>query len=210
MVLFLVAVSGIAWTVVYLKSIQLGLKEKTYCIPLWALGLNMAWEIIYAFNGICSGDFGAQTIANISWMVCDALIVYTYFKYGRKWMPEQDQKYFIPYSVLAFVSCMVMQLAFYLNMPWLQAAQYSAFAQNVLMSVMFVVMLRRRGSTEGQSMVIAVAKWLGTLAPAIQQGIVEEFNIYIILCGVLCSVWDILYIAMLSRKKKEEAALKAG
>lgn len=209
MVLFLVAVSGIAWTIVYLKSIQLGMKEKTYCIPLWALGLNFAWEVIYAFDGIFSGEIGAQVIANICWMFCDAAIVYTYFKYGKKWMPEQEQKYFVPYSILTFASSLVMQLAFYFWFPTIPAAQYSAFAQNVLMSVLFVLMLHRRGSAEGQSIVIAVAKWLGTLAPAIQQGIVEEFNIYIILCGVLCSVWDILYIVMLSRKKKEEAVLEA-
>lgn len=33
-------------------------------------------------------------------------------------------------------------------------------------------MLYRRDSSEGQSMLIAAAKWLGTLAPTIQQGIV--------------------------------------
>ena len=39
---------------------------------------------------------------------------------------------------------------------------------------------------------MAVAKWIGTLAPAIQMGIIEDFNIYIVLMGVICSVFDII------------------
>jgi len=46
-------------------------------------------------------------------------------------------------------------------------------------------------------MVIAVAKWLGTLAPSILMGVVQEINVYVITCGILCSIFDILYIILL-------------
>jgi hypothetical protein len=52
-------------------------------------------------------------------------------------------------------------------------------------------------------MSIAVAKWIGTLAPAILFGVVEMFNIYIIITGIVCSIFDILYIVLLHNKKKE-------
>ncbi len=46
-------------------------------------------------------------------------------------------------------------------------------------------------------MTIAIAKWIGTLAPAIQMGILEGFDPFIVICGVLCSVFDLIYIFML-------------
>ena len=58
--------------------------------------------------------------------------------------------------------------------------------------------------TRGQSMLIAVAKWIGTLAPTLLLGIVSQFNIYVILTGAICSVFDILYIILLRTKLNEE------
>ena len=43
MVLLLTALSGIAWTIVYLDSIRVGFSQKTYAMPIAALGLNIAW-----------------------------------------------------------------------------------------------------------------------------------------------------------------------
>lgn len=203
LVMVLLLMSAVSWTIVYIDCIRVGFRDKTYCMPLWALGLNICWEVIYALNGI--RDPSVQSLANAIWGCCDVIIVVTYFRYGREKFPQGLRKYFVPYSVLTFASCLVLQLAFFLYCDsYIQAAQYSAFAQNVAMSVLFVIMLIRRGSTEGQTMLIAVAKWLGTLAPTIQQGIVDGFNIYIILTGLLCSVWDILYIVLLWRKKQSE------
>ena len=53
-------------------------------------------------------------------------------------------------------------------------------------------------------MLIAVAKWIGTLAPTLLLGVVTQFNIYVILTGIICSVFDILYIVMLKQKLEEE------
>ena len=33
--LFLVALSGICWTVVYVDAIRIGFRNKTYAIPFW-------------------------------------------------------------------------------------------------------------------------------------------------------------------------------
>ena len=198
MELFLTLLSGIGWTLVYIDSIRKGFKDKTYAIPLYALGLNFAWEVIYSFRDIRTA--GVQGIVNIIWMLCDAVIVFTYFKYGSREFPDNAKRAFIPFSLLSFAACAVFQLAFLLEFPeGIEAATYSAFAQNAAMSIMFVVMLYRRGSARGQSMLIAVAKWIGTLAPTLLLGVVKQFNIYVILTGSICSVFDILYIVLLRR-----------
>ncbi len=202
MELFLQIVSAVAWTIVYIECIRMGFKQKTYGMPLFALGLNVAWEAIYTVDGFF--HFSIQTIANLVWVIFDIVIVYTYFKYGKKYFPENDKKHFVPFSILSFITCAAMQFAFYLHFDWLPAAQYSAFAQNATMSILFLIMLYRRNSSEGQSMAVAIAKWLGTLAPTILMGVYQGFNIYIIIMGILCTVWDLLYIYLLNEKIKEE------
>jgi hypothetical protein len=42
------------------------------------------------------------------------------------------------------------------------------------MSVLFIAMLARRGNREGQSLSIAINKWIGTLAPTILYGLIGE------------------------------------
>ena len=84
-------------------------------------------------------------------------------------------------------------------------AGYSAFLQNLLMSVLFIDMLVRRASREGQSLLIAVSKWLGTLAPTILFGVIGEAgfpqgSVFIVIIGSLCSVFDLIYIFMLARE----------
>lgn len=202
--LFLLLISGICWTTVYIASIKIGVSRKTYCMPVFALALNIAWEALYAANGAAialdsSGEIDPQTIVNWAWFLCDCVIAFTFFRYGKQWMPELAKKHFVATGCLVFLTGAAAQLAFFLHLPWLEAAQYSAFAQNVLMSVLFVFMFLYRKGPEGQSLVIAVAKCLGTLAPTLQQGLIDGFNIYILVMGALCFLWDVLYIAMLAK-----------
>ncbi len=64
----LIIISGICWSIVYVESIRLGFKQKTYAMPLSALGLNVVWEGLYAFTDIfVRQSIGAQVIANTCW-----------------------------------------------------------------------------------------------------------------------------------------------
>lgn len=209
--MILLLVSGICWTIVYIACIRIGLTKKTYCMPVFALALNIAWEALYAINGTAltienGSSVDPQTIVNWAWMLCDCVIVFTFLRYGRRWMPKAVDRHFVAATVLIFVTGIGAQLAFYLNLPWLEAAQYSAFAQNVVMSALFVFMYFYRKGPEGQSLVIAVAKCLGTLAPTLQQGIVDSFNAYILIMGALCFIWDVLYIALLTKARPRNRA----
>lgn len=203
MELFLQLLSGAAWFVVYVECIRKGFQEKTYAMPLYALGLNIAWEVIYTVRDLTT-DLSVQAFVNLIWMCLDGVIVFTYFKYGKRDFPDNAKKYFISFSILSFVTCAVFQFAFFFEFEGIAAAQYSAFAQNAAMSILFVVMLYRRDSTRGQSMTIAVAKWIGTLAPTFLMGAVQGFNIYIVLTGLICSIFDILYIVLLRRFQREQ------
>jgi hypothetical protein len=58
-----------------------------------------------------------------------------------------------------------------------------------------------RGNSRGQSLVIGVAKWIGTLAPTIVYG-GHGSSALILGLGALCSVFDLAYIALLWRARR--------
>lgn len=196
--LILVGISGICWTIVYIELIRNGFRDKACGMPLFALGLNIAWEFLYSIDGFfISKEFiQIQNAADMVWAFCDVAILVCWFRYGKQYLPRQAQKYFVPYSILALAVCIGMQLAFYLNCETAtEASIYSAFAQNVAMSVMFLSALFQRNNTKGFSLLGAACKCIGTLTPTIW-GCIEIGRIhpYIFICGTLCFVLDIVYI----------------
>ncbi|MBQ7447350.1 MAG: hypothetical protein IJV59_05285 [Eubacterium sp.] len=212
MELFLTLLSGICWIIVYEECIRLAFSQKTYAMPFWALGLHVAWEAIYTYSDLFLGAHGpltgmtlAQTVANAAWVCLDILILTTYFRFGKKeWPKKLDSKLFAPWSVLVLVCCFALQLVFIKEFGFEMAAQYSAFLQNLLMSVLFIGMYVKRGGMEGQSLLLAVAKWIGTLAPTILMGVIT-FNWVVLVTGVFCSVFDLIYIALLQKERHKAA-----
>ena len=200
--LFLTLLSGVCWSIVYLELIRKGFRDKTCAMPLFALGLNFAWEITYSVDSLLLNTASVQGWVNLVWALLDAVIVCTFFRYGREFFPEKAKKYFIPFSILAFAACFALQFAFYFHFESVPASKYSAFVQNAAMSIMFLTMLFTRGNTRGQTVLMAAAKWIGTLAPTILGGFVEEFNIYIVLMGAVCFVFDGIYTIVLAKWKK--------
>jgi len=77
------------------------------------------------------------------------VIVYTYFKYGRKYFPKDKQHYFVPWSPAAFVAGFLVIYFAYYEFPDFWGARYTAFAQNLMMSVLFISMLVRRDNVDG-------------------------------------------------------------
>lgn len=197
MALALTLVSGVAWTVVYVVAIRIGFQQRTYAIPAVALALNIAWESIYATRGLVTGDLSVQTFVNAAWALADVVIVYTFLRYGRRELPDfVSRPMFATWAVLIFATAYVIQWLFIVEFGWGEASKYAAFLQNLLMSGLFIAMFVARQGTRGQSSVIAIAKWIGTLAPTILFGALAG-SVFILGLGLLCSVFDLAYIGLL-------------
>jgi hypothetical protein len=199
--LFLTIVSGLAWTVVYVDAIRIGFRDRTYAIPAAALGLNFAWEAIYSAHSIATG-ITAQGVFNIAWGLADVVIVYTFLKFGRSELPGWvTRRLFIGWAVLLGITSFAVQLLLVAEFGWDDATRYAAFLQNLLMSGLFIAMFVARGGRRGQTLLIAVAKWIGTLAPTIAFG--WHGNSPLILgVGALCSIFDLVYIWLLWRSRQ--------
>jgi hypothetical protein len=193
-------ISGVCWTIVYVEIIRLGFKGKTYGMPLFALALNICWECVHAYLYLTTDPGNIQGWINLLWFLFDIAIVITYIKYGKSDFSKFcDSKYFIPWSLLALVMSFAVQAGFVAEFGEMGAG-YSAFLQNLLMSILFITMFFVRKGGKGQSLPIAVFKWLGTLAPTILAGIIHGYVLLLIL-GIFCSIFDIMYIFLLGRSK---------
>ena len=58
----------------------------------------------------------------------------------------------------------------------------------------------------GTGIINAIAKWIGTLAPTILFGIYEQ-SLFITVLGLFCSVFDLIYIALLLWDRRHPNAL---
>ncbi len=201
--LFLTLLSGFCWTWVYIECIRIGFKQKTYAMPLFPLALNFAWEVIYSYRGVVRpAPISAQTFVNISWATCDIFIIVTWLRYGRKYWPDSlSRSSFFAWGALVFAASFVVQFLFVSEFGFTQGAYYSAFLQNLLMSALFIDMFFKRKGMEGQSLIIAVNKCLGTLAPAILA--YRYQNLFSVVVGTFCVIFDLIYIGLLIKASKK-------
>lgn len=198
MALFLTLVSGFCWTWVYIECIRIGFRQKTYAMPLLALALNFAWEIIHSYLGVTENPtITTQTVVNICWGVADVFVVATWLRFGRRYWPERlGAPTFYAWGALVFVVSFVIEVMFVSEFGIAAGSRYSAFLQNLLMSTLFIDMFFKRKGPEGQALTIAVNKWIGTLAPTILFGYIEQSR-FIMVVGGFCSVFDLVYIGLL-------------
>ncbi|MBN1813997.1 MAG: hypothetical protein JXA14_19325 [Anaerolineae bacterium] len=192
--------SGVSWTIVYLAIINRSFKDKTCGMPFFALALNLAWEFIFSF--VLGGGLSLQVIINVTWFFFDVVILYAYLRYGRQEFPTTvDQKWFIPWTWLAIAVGVVTQYFAALEFPGLFGPTYPAFVINLVMSILFIGMLVRRDGVEGQSMGIAIFKWLGTAAPTILFYVNTGSNLVLVL-GICVFLFDLIYAVMLYQKSR--------
>ena len=210
MELVLTVVSGLAWTIVYIEAIRIGFRDRSYAIPAAALALNFSWESIYAVNGLMTG-LSVQAVVNVVWALADLVIVLTFVRFGRRELPKfVSQPMFLGWAVLLFAASYGAQALFIVEFGTDLAARYSAFLQNALMSGLFIAMLVARRGLRGQTLMIAIAKWLGTLAPTILLGVIH-WSPLILCLGLICSAFDLVYVGLvLWARRNPDALLDQG
>lgn len=223
--------SGVFWLIAYLLIIYRGFKDHSYGMPVVALIGNLAWEIIFGL-GIETGcpatwaSCPASLIQarNFIWLLFDFVILYTVLKYGRHYFTGILQKYFyvIVLGAIAVAFALIYSIVqeFWIQNVWnvtvdgqtpaflplkIQGGSYyTGFGLNLIMSVLFVFMINRRGNAEGQSVYIAISKWLGSLAAfgfMLADGI--QTPVVNVLYGVVF-LFDVLYIWMVYARTRAE------
>ena len=191
--------SGLFWSLVYLLIIGRSFRDKTYGMPVVALCANISWEFIFSF---ILPHPKPQLYIDMIWFLLDAVILVQYLKFGKaEFNPNLPQRLFFPtFLVTLLLSFLLVLLVTYEFKDW--SGRYSAFGQNLMMSVMFLSLLLKRNHLRGQSVSIAVCKMLGTLFPSVLFYCYYRSNLLTLLSlGIL--IFDWAYIVLLYAKCKE-------
>ena len=150
--------SGVLWTLAYLLIIRQGFVDRTYGMPLAALCANISWEFIFAF--VFPHDL-PQRVVNVVWFSFDLVILAQLLLYGPREFAALPRRLFYAAFGLALATAFGAVLTITIQLDDFDGA-YSAFGQNLMMSILFVAMLYSRGSLRGQSVPIAALKMGGT------------------------------------------------
>jgi hypothetical protein len=123
--------------------------------------------------------------------------VFQFLKYGRSgFKGTLPDRYFYPLFVLslavAFGGVLTVSYEF---QDFL--GKYAAFAQNLMMSILFVAMLVRRKNVSGQSLYIALLKMIGTVLPSILFFMLYPAAPFLDYLYVTIFVFDLIYVVAL-------------
>lgn len=215
--LILQILCGVFWIITYILIILKSFKDKTYGMPLFALSLNLAWEFTFSFIYPPGGELAFAKIIFLTWLFLDLIILYTFFKYGYKTVKCKNiiskKSLYIFTITIIILSIFFMILAgndfsVLFENDIIQTCGFIANLQNLIMSILFVSMILNRGNTLGQSIAIAIFKWIGTLTVAILKftnmlpSITTELFII-----ALIQFFDILYIYLVYKVYKKKCIL---
>ena len=128
------------------------------------------------------------------WLILDSGILITYFLYGKKYYPDKLKNYFWVFSIFQLIIAMLIMNEFYINYPF-HAKINAGFFINIVMSMLFIDMLIKRNGKEGQSIILAITKFIGTLIATILSGFCfGAVNRISLVLGGISAVVDIIYI----------------
>lgn len=193
--------SGAFWTLTYVLIIRRGFADRTYGMPLVTLCANVSWEFIFSF---LYPHGPIQRPVDIVWFSLDLVILFQLLRYGPREFPDLSKRTFYAMFGLALTTsfCAVLSVTHEFG-DWDGA--YSAFGQNLLMSVLFVAMLYSRGLPRGQSLSIALTKTLGTGLASVAFYLyspLSEGSVLLPFLYVAILVFDLIYVAAMVRAQR--------
>jgi len=195
------------WSITYIACIYLQYRDKTYSIPILCAFMNLSWEM--TFSWILPAN-GLQEYVNIVWFCLDCIIFTQTIYYGS----QLHQNYttqplrlfnrvwwiFVVFCFITFISLwwIIYSLAFYQNID----SGIIAYGMNAIMSIMFCLMFLNRKTLKGQSLWIAICKFLGTLFVSIDANLPLSdneiyWNTFMYTTELISAIFDIIYIFML-------------
>lgn len=199
----LFVVVGVLWTTAYLLMIRRGFADRTCGMPAAALCANVSWEILYAFVWPQSAP---EVAVNVVWFAFDLVLIGQFLAYGPAehagLSPAAVRGGFLLGLATAFP--IVMLVCRDLNQG---RGAYAAFGMDLMMAVLFVAMILRRGSLRGQSLPIALVKMSGSALAGItawQGGRIPPGTALLPVLMSATLAWNLLYTTLVWRQARRD------
>jgi hypothetical protein len=191
---------AVSWIVCYADTIYCMIKKKTVNIPIAAVTLNFGWEMAACFFFV--PNMGkVLVLAYWAWMLLDVVIFSSLFRYGHKQMQVPYFRERIKYFLIIGILLSFFSQLFYMLQYDLPMAPITGYIINIVMSMAFLYLLFVRGF-EGNSLVTAWSKFLGTFFVSIMFWNKYAQNNFLIVMYIGVAMFDIMYIALLYKKNK--------
>ena len=181
------------WVLTYILIIKKGWQDQNYGMPMLALAANLSWEFIFSLLLPLPTP---QKYIVVVWFGLDLIILMQFLLFGRTNFKQEFYRanfysLFILTLIISFFTIFLITHEFndYLG-------KYTAFGQNLMMSILFIHLLVRRSNSSGQSLVIAGCKLLGTLAASILFLLYHPSALIIFFAGAIF-FFDAIYLVML-------------
>jgi hypothetical protein len=197
--IILAVASGAFWSAAYLLIIRRGFQDKACGMPMAALCLNISWEFLFSFVFLPSP---VQRVINIAWFVLDLVIVAEFLVYDRARRPATISAAlfygsFASILATAFLAVLLVTREF---ANW--GGYYTAFGQNLLMSILFIRMLLDRKDLAAQSLYIGAAKMAGTFCASLLVFRVIPDSTLTVFFAWAILFFDLAYVALYIQKSR--------
>ena len=195
----LLMAGGVCWTFTYLAAIHVAHIDQSPAIPLFAVTLNLSWELIFT---LVTPHHLPQRVVDAVWLALDCVILAQALRYFQYKSVGLSRRQFYAGSGLALLTSFAAQYALTVQMDG--RGFYSAFTINAYMSVAFVLLFfSRKPLLAGQNAYIAAAKLLGTalsslsfyITPREEDPALDDAYLHTLYVVVLA--WDVLYIGLI-------------
>lgn len=194
------APTALGWTLTYLLAIRQAILDGRVGIPAYLVAVDFAWEFTLTF---VLQQTPRQRQIDFLWAICDAVLLYQVFRYGRRDYQRMSPRAF-RWSVIGVVVWAALAVLAGANEFHDTDGMYTGMIIQVPLSASFLLMLNRRGSSVGQSMYIAVAKFVGSLAAGLTAFLVYPAHHLFLVLVPTYVVIDIVYLLRLRRVMRAE------
>ena len=186
------------WYLTYVLAIRRGYLDKAPAIPLFALTLNLAWDIAGAF--ILESP-GFQFIINMGYVTVNSIFTMQWFLYWRNINGFNKLNKYEFYGFWALAMLVSLAAILLGNTELNDLLGYKiGFVDNFINSILFIAMLYNRDTLAGQSVYIGISKMLGTACMSIASLIFTPTQVAdsVILVPLYIGIFgmDLLYVVL--------------
>lgn len=203
LVFFVVSIFDLGWITLYVLAIRRGFLDKTFGVPIVALFLNIAMDIINIF---VVASPAPQLIVNVMFLLLQLVILYQVFRWWRSDFSTIPTWQFA--TLMGIAAVFGFLLLFNIVREFDESPAWRAsWIDTFINACLFIGMFYRRPDLRGQSVVIALLKWVSTwplmlalyLMPP--EGFEGSFLLPVLYVGIF--ILDLYYVVIVYLRTRE-------
>ncbi len=201
---------GCCWLVAYVIAVYDGLKRRRCALPVYAVCLNLSWEILTSF--FVANPIPVWLWVNRGWLVMDLVIAYTLVRYGRQRVAAPGvARHFHVIMACGLALGLAGEMTFITSFRDAMGSQI-AFVIDLFMAIFFVLDFLAAPIPDDATLAIGWARLLGDLGVIIQYyylfpqvDSVGSFAFFHFLFVAILAL-DALYVVLLWRARRAATA----